>query len=260
MWRASNLSDTWPGRASVWIGMAAIAAASWLYLGGMAASMSAMASGENHGMAMGGGIGALAATFAMWAVMMIAMMLPAVAPSAFLFSSLSARRDPAHCKRATALYVVGYTACWIIFAAHAAVLQWTLASSQLLDGMTRSTSTSLSSAILLAAGFYQFTPLKHACLSKCRTPLGFFIAEWRDSALGALLLGMRHGGYCVACCWVLMAVMFVVGAMNLAWMGLLTLVVLGEKVIPEPWHFDRAVGATLVVAGVWIAAGASLGI
>ena len=250
--------------APVWIGMAAIVAMSWLYLARMDGDMSSMgdSSAVQGAMAMamgGGGSDRLATVFAMWAVMMTAMMLPTVAPSAFMFSSLSARRDAAHSGRATAIYVAAYAACWMLFAAPAAALQWTLTSSSLLDPMAHSTSALLSAAILLSAGAYQFTSLKNACLSKCRSPLGFFMAEWRDGASGALAIGVQHGAYCVACCWALMAVMFVVGAMNLAWMGLLTLLVLGEKVIPPRWRFDRFVGATLVASGLWIAAGAWLG-
>lgn len=243
--------------APVWIGMAAIVAMSWLYLVRMGDNMSTMDGGAHAGVAMGGaGADPLLAVFAMWVVMMVAMMLPTVAPSASVFSSLSARRDPGRSNRATAAYVAGYAAPWVAYAAPAALMQWTLTHGLLLDPMARSTSALLSAAILLAAGAYQFTPLKNACLSKCRTPLGFFMAKWRDGARGALVLGMQHGGYCVACCWALMAVMFVVGAMNLAWMGLLTVLVLGEKVIPPGWRFDRIVGGALVVSGLWVAASA----
>jgi predicted metal-binding membrane protein len=248
--------------APVWIGMAAVIAVSWLYLGQMSASMSAMGGGASAhaGMAMGdAGAPPLVAVFAMWAVMMIAMMLPTVSPSASVFSSLAARRDPLRSGRATALYIAAYVTPWIAFAAPAALLQWALTHSLLLDPMARSTSALLSAAILFGAGLYQFTPLKTACLSKCRSPLAFFMAKWRDGPAGALVLGLAHGSYCVACCWALMAVMFVVGAMNLAWMGLLTVLVLGEKVIPPAWHVDRLVGLALVTSGVWVAAGAWLG-
>ena len=257
---ASSLQPrTGAGRAPVWIGMAAIVGVSWLYLARMGGGMPAMGSGASahRGMAMGGGgVDALATAFAMWAVMMMAMMLPAVAPSAAVFSSLAARRDPGRSNRATASYVAGYVASWIAYAAPAALAQWLLTRWLLLDPMAQSTSALLSASILLAAGAYQFTPLKNACLAKCRTPLGFLMAKWRDGAPGALLVGLQHGGYCVACCWALMAVMFVVGAMNLAWMGLLALLVLAEKVIPACWRFDRAIGVTLVVSGLWLAAGA----
>lgn len=244
-------------RAPVWIGMAAIVAMSWYYLGRMDSAMSPMhGTSPPAGMAMGGdGVVSPLMAFGMWAVMMMAMMLPTVAPSASVFSSLSARRDTGRTNSATAAYVTGYAAPWIAFAAPAALMQWALTYALLLDPMARSTSTMLSSAILLAAGVYQWLPLKSACLSKCRSPLAFFMANWRDGKSGAFWLGLRHGGYCVGCCWALMAVMFVVGAMSLAWMGFVVLVVLSEKVIPASWRFDKALGLALVAAGLWIAAG-----
>jgi predicted metal-binding membrane protein len=244
-------------RAPVWIGMAAIVAMSWYYLSRMDGAMSPMHGNvsPHAGMAMGSdGAAGLSMAVGMWAAMMVAMMLPAVAPSAAVFSSLTARRDPGHANGATATYVAGYAASWIAFAAPAALVQWALTHALLLDPMARSTSTTLSSLILLAAGVYQWLPLKSACLSKCRTPLAFFMANWRDGRSGALWLGVRHGGYCVGCCWALMAVMFVVGAMNLAWMGLIMILVLSEKVIPASWRFDHALGVALVTAGLWIAA------
>lgn len=248
-------------QAPVWIGMAAIGALSWFYLGQMGASMAAMGGASAHAAMDMDNLGAntLLAVFAMWAVMMLAMMLPSVAPSALVFSTLAARRDRLHSGSATAIYVAAYTSTWIAFAAPAALLQWALTQSLWLDPMARSTSALLSAVILFGAGLYQFTRLKTACLSKCRSPLTFFMGKWRDGRAGALVLGLHHGSYCVACCWALMAVMFVVGAMNLAWMGLLTLLLLGEKVVPAPWRFDRAVGVTLVASGLWVAAGAWLG-
>lgn len=245
-------------RAPVWIGMAAIVAMSWYYLGRMDSGPSAMHGGASPhaGMTMrGDGAAGLLMALGMWAVMMMAMMLPTVAPSASVFSRLSVRRDPARANGATATYVAGYAACWIAFAAPAALMQWALTHALLLDPMARSTSTMMSSAILLAAGVYQWMPLKSACLSKCRTPLAFFMANWRDGRSGAFRLGVRHGGYCIGCCWALMAVMFVVGAMSLAWMGLIMLVVLSEKVIPASWQFDKTLGAALIAAGLWMAAG-----
>jgi predicted metal-binding membrane protein len=247
-------------QAPVWIAMALIAGASWLYLGRMDASMSAMHAGgaaAHAGMAMGGGgAEALVAAFVMWAAMMVAMMLPTVAPSAAVFAQLAARRDAERANRASAIYVTGYIGCWIAFATLAALMQWGLTHALLLDPMARSTSTLLSAGLLLAAGIYQWLPQKRACLAKCRSPLAFFMARWRDGTRGALALGIEHGAYCVACCWALMAVMFVVGAMNLAWMGLFTLVVLGEKIAPANWQLDRILGAILVGSALWWVAGA----
>ncbi|AOW13525.1 hypothetical protein LPB72_10945 [Hydrogenophaga crassostreae] len=249
--------------APVWIGMAAVGAASWLYLVQMDAGMAVVGGQaiEPGEMAMQGrGFGVLLATFAMWAVMMVAMMLPTVVPSTVLFSHLAGKRNARNSNRATAVYVVGYSAAWIVFAAPAAAFQWALTSSSLLDPLAQSTSMAMSAAILLAAGLYQFSPLKTACLSKCRSPLHFFMAKWRDGVGGALALGFQHGGYCVGCCWALMAVMFVVGAMNLVWMGALTALVLSEKVIPPAWQVDRITGAALVFSGVWLGVGALAGI
>lgn len=246
-------------RATLWIGMAAIVAMSWAYLGRMHDGMAAMqgAATPHMGIAMGGGNAAsLLTAFGMWAVMMMAMMLPTVAPSASVFASLAARREPGKTNGAASTYVAGYAASWITFAAPAALIQWALTQALLLDPMARSTNTMFSSAVLLAAGVYQWLPLKTACLSKCRTPLAFFMANWRDGRRGAFWLGLRHGGYCVGCCWLLMAVMFVVGAMNLAWMGLIMLLILSEKLIAANWRFDRTLGAALIAAGLWIAVGA----
>jgi predicted metal-binding membrane protein len=243
---------------SVWIGMAAIAALNWLYLARMGGSLSAPGGGmsAHAGMAMGeAGSASFSAVLMMWAVMMMAMMLPTVAPSARVYAGLAARRQPQGSTLATAIFVAAYTSTWVSFAVPAALLQGALTQALLLDPMARSTSAPLSAVVLFAAGLYQFTPLKTACLSTCRSPLAFFMASWRDGAVGALRLGWTHGSYCVACCWALMAVMFVVGAMNLAWMGLLTLLVLGEKVMPAVWRFDQIVGTSLILAAVWVAVG-----
>jgi predicted metal-binding membrane protein len=244
-------------RTPVWVGMAAIVAMSWAYLGRMHGSLSPMpgSASPHSAMAMGGGGSAdLLMAFGMWAVMMVAMMLPTATPSASVFSSLAARRDPSRANGTTAAYVTGYAASWIAFAAPAALLQWALTHAMLLDPMARSTSTILSSVILLAAGAYQWLPLKSACLSKCRMPLAFFMANWRDGRSGAFGLGLRHGGYCVGCCWALMAVMFVVGVMSLAWMALIMLLVLSEKIIPARWQFDRVLGVALITAGLSVGA------
>jgi predicted metal-binding membrane protein len=249
--------------APVWFGMAAVAAASWFYLLWMDRNMAAMDGNSMAPMAMAmqsGGFDLLLPSLAMWAVMMLAMMLPTVVPSTALYSNLAAKRNATSGNRATAMYVAGYSVCWILFAAPAAALQTVLTTTSLLDSMAQSTSALMSAAILFAAGLYQFSPLKTACLSKCRSPLGFFMAKWRDGVGGALALGIQHGGYCVGCCWALMAVMFVVGAMNLAWMGALTLLVLSEKVIPPAWRVDRITGMALVMSGLWMGASAWAGL
>jgi predicted metal-binding membrane protein len=187
---------------------------------------------------------------------MVAMMLPTAVPAISLFLMLSGRRNPAQAPAATtAMYGAGYLAIWIGYSVPAALAQGVLTEAALLTPVAASTSDLMSALILLAAGIFQFTPLKTACLTKCRSPLAFFLAEWRDGKTGAFVLGLRHGSYCVGCCWALMAVLFVVGVMNLASMALLAAFLLGEKVVPARWHLSRISGAILIGWGMWIATG-----
>ncbi|MHA6688250.1 DUF2182 domain-containing protein [Mesorhizobium sp. A556] len=234
------------GRAAVWTGMAAIVALGWLYMLRMNAGMSAM-----HGMAMpaAAGLAALLIVFAMWAVMMAAMMLPSAVPAVSVFMMLAGRRGVSASGRLTAMFVVGYALAWLGFCVPAALAQWGLSRTALLTPMGESTSTAINAAILVAAGLFQFSALKSACISKCRTPFAFLMHEWRDGAAGALVVGLRYGMYCVGCCWALMAVMFVVGTMNLIWMALLATLVLSEKIMPARWRFDWVVGAGLILWG-----------
>ena len=251
-------SNAWRGRAPVWVGLAAMVALSWLYLAQMHAGPSGMVDGMAHHAigTKGVGLNELLAAFVMWSVMMVAMMLPTAVPAISLFHVLSGRRNPAQAPAVTtAMYVAGYLATWIGYSLPAALAQQAFTQAALLTPIATSTSVLMSALILLAAGLFQFTPLKTACLTKCRSPLAFFLAEWRDGKTGAFVLGLRHGSYCVGCCWALMAVLFVVGAMNLAWMALLTAFLLGEKAVPARWHLSRISGALLISWGAWIAVG-----
>ena len=188
------------------------------------------------GMAMPASGWALSA--AMWAAMMVAMMLPGAAPAILLYAtvhrhSLGAGRPP------TAAFLGGYLACWAAFAAGAAALQIALESAALASPMTLAlVNRHAAGALLVAAGLYQLSPLKDACLGKCRSPAQFLSRHFQPGAKGAARLGLLHGAYCVGCCWLLMALLFVGGVMNLAWIALLTLLVAAEKLLP---------------GGVWIA-------
>ncbi|HYW03707.1 MAG TPA: DUF2182 domain-containing protein [Gammaproteobacteria bacterium] len=243
------------GRAAVWAGMAAIVALGWIYMVHMNVHMAAM-----HGMAAAGegGHGGLVATFAMWVVMMVAMMLPSVVPTVSVFAMLAGRRSPRSAARTTAMFVAGYSLAWIGYCVPAAVAQWELARAALLTSMGASTSAAVSAAILVGAGLFQFSGLKNACMSRCRSPLAFLIQEWRDGAAGALVVGLRNGSNCVGCCWALMAVLFVVGTMNLLWMALFTLLVCAEKIVPARWRLDAVVGAGFIAWGAVAAVGAVL--
>jgi predicted metal-binding membrane protein len=245
----------WRGRLLALGGLTTVIALSWLYLVRMNAGMSHMAmSATMPAMAPRLPVQLLAA-FVMWSVMMVAMMLPTALPAVTMFGNLARRRNAQTGSASpTALFAAGYVAAWTGYAAVAAVGQVILARAALLTPMLQSASIALSAVILLAAGAFQFTSLKDACLTKCRTPLAFFLAEWRDGKAGALVLGLKHGSYCVGCCWALMAVMFVVGAMNLLWMGALTLFVLGEKLAPARWRLGYVAGCTLMLWGLVVAA------
>lgn len=246
----------------IWIGLTVIVALSWLYLLHMSATMPVMASsmpGMTSPMAMPMTRAEpieLLFNFVMWNVMMVAMMVPTAVPAISLFATLTSRRHPSQDPTATtAIYVSGYIAAWTGYSAFAALAQWALTRTMLISPMGESNSATVSALILLTAGAFQFTSLKDACLTQCRSPLAFFIAEWRDGSRGAFVLGLRQGAYCVTCCWMLMAVMFTVGVMNLVAMALLTLFLLAEKVAPSAWQISRVSGAFLIAWGVWVGAG-----
>lgn len=234
------------GRAAIWIGMTALIGLGWLYMARMNAGMAVPAAN---------GVSALLATFLMWVLMMAAMMLPSVVPTVSLFASLAGRRTPPAAARMTAMFVTGYALVWIAYCVPAAAAQWGLSRAALLSPMGESTSTAISAAILVSAGLFQFSGLKNACAARCRSPLAFLMHEWRDGAVGALGVGVRNGANCVGCCWALMAVLFVVGTMSLAWMALFTLLVCAEKTLPARWRLDRIVGMGFIVWGVAIGAG-----
>lgn len=256
-------------RAPIWLGLAVIVGLSWLYLVHMSANMSGMPGitsqmpGMTAPMAMPMTAPMTRAapiellfTFVMWSVMMVAMMVPTAVPAISLFTTLTSRRHPSRNSTAmTAIYVSGYIAVWVGYAAFAALAQWALTRAMLISPMAGSSSVTVSALILLGAGVYQFTPLKDACLTQCRSPLAFFMAEWHDGGRGAFVLGLRQGAYCVTCCWSLMAIMFVVGVMNLAAMALLTMFMLAEKVAPPALPINRIAGAALIAFGAWIGAG-----
>ena len=186
------------------------------------------------------------AVFIMWAVMMAAMMLPTAMPMVSVFGTLNRSRGEAG---RTVAFVAGYVGLWTAFAAAATAAQWALQARGLLSPMIVSMSPVLSGALLVIAGAFQFTPLKHACLRACRSPLGFLLTDWRGGLSGAARMGVRHGLYCLGCCWALMALLFVGGAMNLLWIAALTLLVAMEKLAPKGDMLAKALGALMIGAG-----------
>jgi predicted metal-binding membrane protein len=185
-------------------------------------------------------------------VMMVAMMLPSAAPVTLLVAGIAQKRAASGARRAmpTLLFVAGYLGVWVAFAAIATLLQWQLEEARLLSDTMALASMVAAGAVLIAAGIYQWTPLKQACLRHCRSPLEFLLFHWRDGAAGAFVSGLRHGAFCFGCCWMLMALLFVGGIMNLAWIGGIALLVLIEKVLPWGEWTGRATGAVMIGWGV----------
>ena len=196
--------------------------------------------------------GSAASSFVMWASMMVAMMLPATAPTVEAFATIARRRRGREQPYTpTLVFVTGYCLAWCAFSVVAALTQWQLYRVALLTPTIQNASPVLAGTALLIAGLYQFAPLKTACLRGCRGPLAFIIAEWREGHLGALLMGARHGLICVGCCWALMALMFCVSVMDLRWAAALAVYAAAEKLMPGgDTVVAPAFGSAAVVGGV----------
>ncbi|MES3035846.1 MAG: DUF2182 domain-containing protein [Gemmatimonadota bacterium] len=253
-------------RIAVGAGVVVVASLAWAHLLGMGGHTAPMGGGMGtsmarsmampHPQAWGGAD--LALLVIMWAVMMVAMMLPSAAPLVLLFATISRRRRERRSPAApTTALAAGYLLAWAAFAVAAGIAQWALHRAALLSPATSTAGPTLGGLLLVAAGLYQWTPLKGRCLSECRSPLGFLTREWREGTRGALVMGARHGAFCVGCCWVLMALLFVAGVMNMLWIAALTIYVLVEKVAPAGGWFARVAGLLLVAWGGWVLAASS---
>ena len=191
---------------------------------------------------------------AMWWVMMVAMMTPSAAPLVLLYGRVLRHHAAADANAGIpSLFVAaGYLSVWLVFSLVAASLQEALLGAGHLSGMMLwSKSAALSATVLAAAGAYQLSPLKQACLAQCRSPVQFLTRYWRPGRAGAFLMGVRHGAYCVGCCWLLMALLFVGGVMNLLWIAALTSIVLVEKMSPTGDRIGKVLGVVLIA---WAAA------
>lgn len=189
--------------------------------------------------------------FAMWATMMVGMMAPTFAPTILLYATLGQIETSKKIFAATAWFTGGYFLAWTIFSLAAAAVQTTLGAAMLLTPM-QGAGRILSGAMLVTAGLYQWSPWKDACLRHCRAPLSFIQRRggFQPRASGSLMLGLRHGLFCLGCCWALMLLMFVVGIMNLAWIAALAAVLLAEKLWKHGVLVSRIVGTTAIVTGL----------
>jgi len=226
----------------------AAAAAGWLFLGWAVMDMSHPLSRLMMPATAAWDLPVAAAVYAMWSVMMAAMMLPSAVPMVLVVARLGRHGGAT---MAAGFFTAAYVLMWAGFSLLAAVAQWALQAAGLVSPDMASTSPALTAALLLAAGAYQFTPAKGACLTRCRSPVAFVMAEWRRGRAGAFVMGLRHGLFCVGCCWALMTVLFVTGVMNLPLVALLALAVALEKMTPWGGLIARATGAVLLAAGAW---------
>src|SRR5262245_39950699 len=230
--------------------LTAVITLSWVYLlagAGMGMSAFEMTRMSQLGMAAGMCEGSMASMammtsvmpgyavlmFFMWWVMMVAMMLPSAAPMILLFATINRKqREAGHPHVATSIFAVGYLTAWAGFSLVAVIVQWGFERTGILSPMLVGTNVIFGGLLLLAAGIYQLTPTKHACLRHCRSPLAFLSTHWRRGLRGWLRMGLVHGAFCVGCCWFLMGLLFLGGVMNLYWIAGLALCVLFEKTVP----------------------------
>lgn len=188
--------------------------------------------------------------FCMWWIMMIAMMLPSAAPVILLAAALNRRCDPELAPYGNSgIFTLGYLLAWAGFSLFAVTGQWLLQINDVLSGMLVINHSMIAGILLLAAAVWQFTPLKQICLQHCRTPVKFLTERRRPGNLGALLMGIEHGLYCVGCCWFLMLLLFVGGVMNLYWIASLAIFVLIEKMLPAGRHVGYLVAWVLAIWG-----------
>tara|TARA_B100000749_G_scaffold255312_1_gene223299 strand:- start:117 stop:902 length:786 start_codon:yes stop_codon:yes gene_type:complete len=243
-------------RAVVVAGAAGVTILAWAYLVYLAQSMSGMGSGMAMAQLESWNATDFGVMFLMWWIMMIGMMVPSAAPMILLFATVNRRRREQQGPYVpTAIFLTGYLMIWGGFAAVATVGNWALHVNSLLSSMMgESTSAYLGGGLLITAGVFQWSRLKYVCLSHCRSPMSFLMSDWKEGARGALKMGLRHGTYCVGCCWVLMALLFVLGVMNLVWIATLAAFVLLEKVVPAGQRLSKVTGLLLIGWGVVVAA------
>ena len=188
--------------------------------------------------------------YLMWAVMMAAMMLPSATPMILAYTRICRQRKQ-NAQLLAALFSLAYLLIWLLFSIALTVLQWQLHGLRILSQMMDNQSESLAAVIFIAAGTYQWLPVKDFFLQNCRSPVGFLLTEWRGGATGSIHMGIKHGVMCVGCCWAQMMIMFAVGVMNLWAMALITALVLVEKILPVyQRYFSRAVGGGFVGWGI----------
>ena len=244
-------------RLVIAVGIVGLTALAWAYLVYLARDMGGMDQGMMMAQMRSWTIADFGFMFLMWAVMMVGMMVPTAAPMVLLFAVNSRRlREQQQPYVPTAVFLSGYVVVWSGFAVAATAGNWALHVNDLLSSMMgESASAYLGGGLLIAAGLFQLSPLKYVCLKHCRSPLSFLTNDWREGSWGAFNMGLRHGAFCVGCCWILMGLLFVLGIMNLIWIAVLAAFVLLEKVAPAGQYVGMTAGVLLIIWGVLLITG-----
>jgi predicted metal-binding membrane protein len=239
----------WRQRLTLLAALAAVTVLSWLYLIRMPMVPADLgAAGARLLSVLPPKLADIWLTFMMWSVMMVAMMLPSASSMILTYAAMvRGRRDSS--AYAPWIFAGAYLVIWTLFSAAATAGQTLLENASLLHGASRTTSV-FGAVLLVAAGIYQLTPFKNFCLAHCRSPLGFFMSEWRGGLSGAFIMGLKHGAHCLGCCWMLMGLLFVFGVMNLIWVAALSILVLLEKVAPFGHTIARASGVVMLAGAV----------
>lgn len=253
-------------RRLIAVALAALVVLAWSYLLVLSRQMSddasmasmpgmqAMPNMPGMGSETGGFAQSLALTVLMWWTMMIGMMVPSAAPMILLFGSVQRRQLAAESpKLRVALFTAGYLATWGAFSVLAAGAQLALTKLALLAPIDLTVTDWLGALLVALAGVYQLTPLKNACLRRCRSPAEFLSSHWRRGNAGAFRMGIEHGVYCVGCCWLLMSLLFVVGVMNLLWVAVIAAFVLIEKLVPQGETTAKINGVALLALALFLA-------
>lgn len=241
-------------RGAVVVGLVALTAASWAYLGFLTTQMGDMSSVLAMPVTSAWSPTQTVLMVTMWAVMMAAMMLPSAVPMVLAYDRMDGGTAGER-GGSTTVFIAGYIVVWAAFAAGATGLQWTLHNMALVNGMGVATQSGLAGVLLIGAGVFQFSPVKRRSLGACRTPMGFMMTSWRDGKMGAFRMGLHHGTVCLGCCWALMVLLFVLGVMNLAWVVVLAAFVLLEKVSRRGELISTIGGVVLVAWGVAVVVG-----
>ena len=247
-------------RRLIAVALAALVVLAWSYLLVLSKQMSAdvstaaMPNMPGMGGETGGFAQSLALTVLMWWTMMIGMMVPSAAPMVLLFGNVQRRQLAAESPRLrVALFTTGYLAIWGAFSVLAAVAQLALTKLALLAPLDLTVTAWLGAVLVALAGVYQLTPLKNACLRRCRSPAEFLSSHWRRGNAGAFRMGIEHGLYCVGCCGLLMSLLFVVGVMNLVWVAVIAAFVLIEKLVPQGETTAKINGVALLALALFLA-------